>query len=297
MKVLVLGSKDHGSKNDPAIVASGIQSEDLLTEIVYWEDLVFYISTGSVFVKSLGKDVFDENPGLIITMGWYKKQKGYRDVGYAFGLVAQRHNVPIWNSEILMQRSTTKLSCMVQLALNDISVPTSVFSLEDPSYMNDQPLPFIAKDPAASRGESNHLISAEDERRGFVETGGGYLVQPFLPNDHDLRVICFDGRPQLVLKRSRAEASETHLNNTSQGGSSEWLDLSQIPSELLTISEKICKIMGREMAGIDFIPNAESPYHYSCLEVNAIPQLTSGVDVEKKMAALKSTINRYEGRT
>ena len=44
------------------------------------------------------------------------------------------------------------------------------------------------------------------------------------------------------------------------------------------------------MAGIDFIPNDLSPYRYSCLEVNAIPQLTSGHDADVKIQQLVTAI-------
>ncbi len=59
-----------------------------------------------------------------------------------------------------------------------------------------------------------------------------------------------------------------------------------MPGGLLTEAERICTIMNREMAGIDFIPDTTSKIGYSCLEVNAIPQLTSGFDFERKMSAL-----------
>lgn len=296
MNILVIGSKDHGSKNDPVVLADALQGDDVTSRVVYWDDMMFHIRTGEVTITSHGDDILSDSVDLVIATGWYKK--GLHDVAYAFGLVAASKNIPLWNSEIIHQRSSTKLSCLVQLALANVFVTETVYSLQDSSYLEQQPLPFIAKAAAASRGKSNYLIASEDDRRALLlRSVKDFLVQPFMENDHDLRVICFDGKPQLILKRSRAADSTSHMNNTSQGGNSEWLDLSQVPSELLTVAEKICTIMSREMAGIDFIPNPSSPYQYSCLEVNAIPQLTSGVDVDIKMATLKKSINRLKERT
>jgi D-alanine-D-alanine ligase-like ATP-grasp enzyme len=48
--------------------------------------------------------------------------------------------------------------------------------------------------------------------------------------------------------------------------------------------------MNRELAGIDFIPDATAHFGYACLEVNAIPQLTSGYDVAVKMAEFTNSI-------
>lgn len=289
MKILVIGARSSGSKNDPKVIAAALEQAGHEVVSCTWESLRFDIRTGSVKVYYGSEEVFSRGIEKIIALGWYKhgRQSIYRDVAFSFGLAAQRHNVSIWNSEVLQQRSTSKLSCMVQLALAGIDVPSTQFSLDGQEVIEQQPLPFIAKAAAASRGENNYLVDTETVRQTInTESDVYFLVQPFLPNTHDLRVICFGGRPQLALKRSRGTGATTHLNNTSQGASAVWLDLHQLPAELLTVSEKICKIMSREMAGIDFIPDAQAVGGYSCLEVNAVPQLTSGFDVDVKIKAL-----------
>lgn len=294
MNVLVVGSRNHGPKNDPAVIAKRLQADGIAAELLYWEDVTFAVATGRVQVLRNGLDIFEQAIDLVIAVGWYKSGKDalYRDVAYAFSLVATVQGVRLWNSEMGMQRSTSKLSCMVQLALHGLRVPASTFSLGDVAHIQRAHLPFIAKGVAASRGASNYLVTTEEQRRDVVARmqSSRFLVQPFMPNDHDLRVICFGGKPQLILRRSRQKDAKTHLNNTSQGGEYEWLDLGSVSSTLLTKCEEICNIMKREMAGIDFIPDADSPYGYSCLEVNAVPQLTSGADIERKMAALSNSV-------
>lgn len=289
MKILVIGARSSGSKNDPRMIAAALEEagHDVLS--CTWESLRFDIRTGSVKVYDGSEEVFSRGVEKIIAFGWYKqgRQSIYRDVAFSFGLVAQSHNVSIWNSEVLQQRSTSKLSCMVQLALANIEVPPTQFSLDAKALIERQPLPFIAKAAAASRGENNYLVDSEAVRKEVCANPDIYfLVQQFLANTHDLRVICFDGRPQLALRRSRDAGAATHLNNTSQGATAEWIELQQLPAELLTVAEKICKIMSREMAGIDFIPDTQAVGGYSCLEVNAVPQLTSGFDVDVKIKAL-----------
>lgn len=294
---MILGSKDHGTKNDPIVLANSLSADRVDVEIIYWESIVVSIRTGDVAFLYDGQDIFSLPIDLVIATGWYKK--GYQDLGLAFALVARSKGVKIWNSEIINQRSTTKLSMLVQLALADIPVADTTFSFHDTAHIDSQDLPFIAKAAAASRGEANFLVQTDEDRAMIVATNHRekYLIQPFLPNDHDLRIICFDGEPQLILKRMRKADAKTHLNNTSQGGQSRWLPIDTVDGRLLTKSKEICKIMSREMAGIDFIPDNASPFGYSCLEVNAIPQLTSGADVNIKMNALKETINKLMERS
>lgn len=289
VKVLVIGSRRSGKKNDPSIIAAAVGGR-----VGYWEDVNFIISTGSVKVTLDGEDLLDDAPELVIAVGWYKNGKYaiYRDLAYTLSLVLDFHNIPYWNKEMGLQRSTTKLSCLVGLALRNIPVTSTCFSLNNHNIENAE-VPFVAKAVAASRGESNYLVSDEHQRSLINKNETYFLVQPFLPNDHDLRVICFGGIPALALRRSRSQGSSSHLNNVSTGAAGEWIPIDTLPSELLTKSSEICKIMGRELAGIDFIPDSTSPFGYSCLEVNAIPQLTSGHDVQYKMDKLQKIIESY----
>lgn len=285
--VVIIGSKEYGAKNSPTAMADVLSDSAVKTDVFYWEDIMFDIRAGDVRVRFDGKLFSSLSPQLVIALGWYKNGKNsiYRDVAYAMAEYLSHNKILFWNSEMLSQRSVSKLSCMVQLAVSDIPVPHTKFALDDTALV-DAALPFVAKSPAASRGASNYLVETKERRGEIIALGERLLVQPFLPNDHDIRVICFGGKPALALKRSR-QGSDTHLNNTSQGGKAEWIRMSDLDPQLLTISEKICDIMKRELAGIDFIPDSSSPFGYSCLEVNAIPQLTSGSDVDIKMEMFK----------
>jgi len=292
--VVVIGSKNSGSKNDPAVIAANLSSGDVSVVQIYWEDLVFQIKTSSVEVLSNGQDILAHKPELFIALGWYKNGKDaiYRDVAYSLSLVLDSRGIDYWNSEMGHQRSTTKLSTMVQLALANIPVPTTDFSLTTTNILSAWHFPFIAKAVAASRGKNNFLVTDEAVLEQVKLSGEKFLIQNFIENDHDLRVICFNSKPSLVLRRARAKDSSTHLNNTSQGGSARWLALSDLSTSVLTLTERISTITRRELAGIDLIPDAASPVGYSCLEVNSIPQLTSGTDTEKKMATLAAVVDQ-----
>ncbi len=296
--IVIIGSRSSGSKNNPDDIARYIASDEVQVKRIHWEDLVFSIETSSVSISTNDFDLLESKPDLVIAVGWYKngKKSVYRDVAFSVALALKHHGIAFWNSEMASQRSTTKLSAMVQLALEGVPVPRTWFSLD----RNAVPLEalrfnYIAKAVAASRGTSNFLVKNEEEATEVANTEGYFLFQPFLPNDHDLRIICFGGKPTLVLHRARSADADTHLNNTSQGGQARWLELSDLSPEVLTLTEKICKIMGREMAGIDLIPDTSSAYGYSCLEVNAVPQLTSGTDIDKKLTAFGNAIRNMQG--
>jgi glutathione synthase/RimK-type ligase-like ATP-grasp enzyme len=291
-RVLIIGSRLTGTKNDPYLLAEKLQSHGLDVTVCFWEQLVFAISPAGCSITHEGKDIArDIQPELVIALGWYKNgsKSFYRDVAFTTALYFEASGIRLWNSEMLAQRSTTKLSCMMQLALAEIPVPQTLFSM-DVELLAMPEAPFIMKGIATSKGKDNFLVKNREEALEIARSSDGqYIVQPFLENDHDLRVVCFGGKPSLFLKRSRGAAA-THLNNTSQGGQGQWLDAGDLPADLLTAASKISIIMKREMGGIDFIPDPASPFGYSCLEVNAIPQLTSGHDVEAKLDKLANSI-------
>ncbi len=288
-RILIIGSKDSGSKNNPTVLADSLRNNGVDTMVIFWEDLSFTIKTSEVHVSAGTVRIADYEAELVVALGWYKtgSKSYYRDVAYSLALYLRHHDIPFWNSEMAHQRSVSKLSCMVELALANISVPDTVFYMDTSLLQKtDITLPVVVKAAAASRGEFNYFVHTFDEVMSKAAEGTPILIQPFLENDHDLRVICFGGKPAKILKRSRSAGANTHLNNTSQGGSAVWLALDEVPSSLLTEAEKICSVMNRELAGIDFIPDASASCGYSCLEVNAIPQLTSGVDADKKLESL-----------
>lgn len=290
MKCMIIGSKHWGKKNDPTVFA-----EKLGADLYFWEDIVLDIRTGAVKILHAGKNLLEEGYKLAICMGWYKngEKSIYRDLAYSVAKIFEASGIEYWNSEMGMQRSVSKLSQMTVMALNGVNVPMTRFSLSGKNVIDGlvDGEKYIVKAAAASRGCNNYCVSSLLEIEDIIDGSTlPFVVQEFLPNDHDLRVICFGGEPKLVLKRART-SNDTHLNNTSQGGTAEWIPLDE---ELAKNARKISKLLGREMGGIDFIEidNLDNNGKmYYCLEINAIPQLTSGTDVERKMAALIETVN------
>jgi glutathione synthase/RimK-type ligase-like ATP-grasp enzyme len=294
-KVLVIGSADYGKKNNPLEITQALKNAQVDSQFIAWEELVFDIETNTVSVKFNNTEISSLKPDLVIAVGWYKSgnKSIYRDVALSLSQYLMNNKIEFWNSEMSHQRSTGKLSCMVKLAFEGISVPKTLFSLNGDLLLDKINFPAVIKASDASRGESNFLVREGEEASQKLKASGDVnhmLIQPYLENDHDLRVICFGGEPSLVLRRSRGENSQSHMNNTSQGGSAEWLEIDKVDPSLLTDSKKICIVMNREMAGIDFIPDSSSPSGYACLEVNAVPQLTSGFDADHKLAVLAQSI-------
>ncbi|HVS58682.1 MAG TPA: ATP-grasp domain-containing protein [Candidatus Saccharimonadales bacterium] len=301
-RVIFLGSKHFGEKNDVGVLAkqsaAALQGQIDVTHCTF-EDLLFTITEKqrSIIDTASGVDLAEAD--LVIAMNWYStSQKSLRDLAFTVALYLQEHGVKFWNSEMILQRSTTKLSAMWQLRAADVPVPDTVFSLNHQAaaatWRNEQA---IVKDIAGSRGRNNYLVHTHEELERLLadKPDTHVLVQQFIPNDYDVRVVCFGGEPRLVIKRQR-QSDDTHLNNTSQGGQATLLSLEKLPPEIIERTKKICQLTGREMAGIDYLVANNGTDAYICLEVNAIPQLTSGSFTSEKYEQLSDTIRDTLGK-
>lgn len=295
-KVIFLGSKDAGEKNRVQLLAQRVASDAVAVRTVYFEDLLFTINGEhqSVIDTVSRQDIADAE--LVLAVNWYRNGRLslYRDVAFATALYLEARGVALWNQEMLHQRSTTKLSAMMQLALAGLPVPATWFSLDGAVLTAAADgYPLICKAVAASRGRHNYLIesAAELQQRLAGEAPNSFMLQAFIPNDSDLRVVCFGGEPHLVIRRSRQDHS-SHLNNVSQGAKAKLLPAEALGPELQGQCRQICRLMGREMAGIDLLLPDGGLSQGVFLEVNAVPQLTSGAFVDEKLAALKSAIEK-----
>jgi glutathione synthase/RimK-type ligase-like ATP-grasp enzyme len=295
--ILLIGSHDSGDKNNVSIIKEQMLDVSYEINIAYWEDLVLEINNQKQLVTYKDKDIA-LNCNLVIAFNWYKSTESgiYRDLALAVALYLQKHNIPFWNSEMIHQRSTTKLSMMMQLAIADIGIPSTLFSLNSNLLIekNNEKFPLILKAASASRGNSNYLIQTEFELLNHLNNDvvNNFLIQEYIPNDSDLRLVCMAGEAVMCIERSR-QSTTTHLNNTSTGGFANVIDLNMVPSEILTNTEKICNITKREMAGVDWMIANDGSNRAVCLEVNAIPQITSGSNVNLKIASIGNKIKEY----
>lgn len=299
MKIAILGSKDPGKKNSVMVLAEKFKKlldTAIAVTNIKFEDLIFNISNDQQSIKdySSGQDLADFD--MVIALNWYRDNKdgiSYRDMAYATALYLQKNGVNFWNYEMIMQRSSTKLSAMMQLAINNFSIPTTVYS-PNVQAMTDNLgglYPLILKAMSASRGKDNYLIKNDVQANEIILANefNKFLLQANISNTGDYRILCANGKPVYVVRRQRMNES-THLNNLSQGAVAEVVDLSSMDPSILWQCQEISLLMGRELAGIDLIIDSKTGKHYY-LEVNAIPQITSGSNVDIKITAIANAIN------
>ena len=238
-----------------------------------------------------GRDLLSEHYELAILVGWYGEGRfgHYGDLAMAVGTLLHDSGTAVWNSETYKRSWRTKIGLTFLLAHSGYLVPDTLYA-PNPSCALACLVPgrpYVVKDASGTHGKNNYLTDDPVKIMDALKEHRS-LIQKFIPNDHDLRVICFGSEASLVMNRFRADDT-THLNNTSHGGHGEWAE--EIPEKLRCVSRGIAELSYCDMAGIDFIETGSgSCIDYWCLEVNVIPQLTSGFDVPRKLDALAEAV-------
>ena len=105
------------------------------------------------------------------------------------------------------------------------------------------------------------------------------MVQKFIPNDGDFRILIFDGVIIASAKRVAKDKKKDFRNNMSKGGKGYNM---AAPHKANQIALDAANVVGKEMAGVDLIKDKNEGNWY-IMEVNSSPQYhyfqeISGID-------------------
>jgi len=139
----------------------------------------------------------------------------------------------------------------------------------------------IFKDIEGNKGKHNYLVSSEVEIRRISAENPEvkFLLQQFIPNDRDYRILVFNFKPVLIIER--ISGGKTHLNNTSAGGTWRLVDVESFDQKVLDIAAQASRIEKLEVSGADIVidKNTQKPY---ILEINRAPQILSAPPEDEK---------------
>jgi len=149
--------------------------------------------------------------------------------------------------------------------------------------------PIIIKGSGGDRGtrvyKADDLEQLEklvrDLRKSEVEDGRRYMLQEFIPNDGDYRVLVLGEKVLGVMKRSAEQNSGEFRNNYSAGG---LVEVAELPEEITQLAIKAARVCGLAVAGVDVAFRDNDLKKPVIWEVNKGPQFkgfvqATGIDV------------------
>jgi len=152
--------------------------------------------------------------------------------------------------------------------------------------------PVILKGSGGDRGtrvfKANNLEELEklvrDLRKSETEEGRRYMLQEFIENDGDYRVLVLGEKVLGVMKRSSQSENEFR-NNYSAGGK---VEVAQLPEEVKKLAVRAAKVCGLSVAGVDVAFRDFDMKKPVIWEVNKGPQFkgfmkATGIDVPSEI--------------
>ena len=123
------------------------------------------------------------------------------------------------------------------------------------TFASDFNFPIIIKGSGGDRGtrvfKADNLEEMEklvrDLRKTETEEGKRYMLQEFIPNDGDYRVLVLGKKVLGVMKRS-SQSLEEFKNNYSAGGK---VEVATLPQNILDLAVKAAEVCGLAIAGVD----------------------------------------------
>lgn len=297
-KILILGRRDDREDYDTSdrlITNLDGHQHDVIYESCFLEELAYIFDGQNLSITNTRTNQDIEQYDGVFLLGWFKLRR-HEDVAHSVALYMRAKGKKILNSEAIHTRSRTKLSQYVACALNGISQAHFIF-IDDADKLAElvQKLgveyPLIVKSITANRGNDNFLVSDEKSLTDTLESSDkALIVQGYIPNNGDYRVIVMGDHVPLIIHRK--STSNSHLHNTSKGAEATLVELGALPAKMLQDCIAISKLIGREITGVDMIIDENTGQHY-LLEINNIPQLSTGSFIEEKAKALNHFFEQW----
>lgn len=224
-----------------------------------------------------------------VDFNWWGRAK---QQALAVATYLKSHNVPFLTAELADLPVGDKIGEMAKMANRGIALPDTFMSSNHQiarAFRSNPPIsfPVIMKDAGAYGGNNNYLVNDYTAMLKILDNKPDidFLVQEFIPNDCDYRCLVLGGEIKLVLRRSRGDNADTHVNNTSSGGSGVVVDIESISQRAKDMVLEAAQSMNRiQFSGVDLIINTDTGEPY-ILEVNQTPEIEEGAEPQKKMEA------------
>lgn len=295
MKVLVMNSSDSKSTRE-FVDQINASNPELECHFATYDDVSFEIIGNALTCSVLSYNTMLSDYDLIYFKTYFKNA----EIAAAMTEVASAQGVEFIDREVATYHALTKLTQYVRLARYGMAVPDSIVlsSRRLEVAFDDMKaklgVPFVLKDVAGERGESNYLIQNEAEFDAIAQIAKKddalYVAQRFVKNDGDYRVIVLNKNVELVIERKASGAS--HLNNVSKGGAAKNIPIDKFGSKPSAIATRAAAIMNRQVAGVDLLYD-QVHKKWLILEVNNAPQMVKGSFLKEKQQLMSRFLQEY----
>jgi glutathione synthase/RimK-type ligase-like ATP-grasp enzyme len=195
--------------------------------------------------------------------------------------------VPFVNHELADPPSLSKLTGYAKLVAAGVNIPLTLAGSKTAlSTIGNQQLallqfPIVLKRADADRGVDNFKVTSIEEMREILAPyppRSIWIAQNYIPNDGFYLVTFYDQKPAFCIFRSlevRPDHDErkAHMYKPKGGVNARFVELSDMPVSVATMSQKAIEAMDRQIGSVDCLLDEEGKTYI--LEVNYNPQLVT----------------------
>lgn len=283
-KILFIGSS---STNYEDLVKS-FSGEKAQISFCSYHDLAFCIDEGQSYIKlfSTGEDIKSFDKIIVLATSPAHLQN------YIFSALAcycRKYDVPILDDSF--SNTDGKLYALWRFWEKNIPVAKTFFGSVDflSRCLSSSAAPHVLKSVQGTKGRDNFLVHSEAELRQIIKQNPDvrFVMQDYIQNDGDWRIIVINFEPKLAIYRS--SHGKDFRNNTSVGGEASLVSLDQVESNVLKLATDAAKALNIKIAGADILQD-KTTGSYTVLEVNRTPQLVTGAFPKEKQRILRDLI-------
>lgn len=220
---------------------------------------------------------------------WKSKLIKHVQYGTFLDLIADRVVINGTQPGKLLNRYKSHQQSMIQSRSDINGIATYMIREKDQvDYLIEKGLltyPFIQKPNHGSKGSGVLLVEKKEDLVKFGPEIYLTVLQPFIKNNGDYRVLMIGGEVLGVMKRTAAYGEI--VNNYSQGGGVQEETDVEVVKKLTDLAYKVYDVFGYKFCGIDFIYDEEEGI-YRFMEINSIPgwkgfHTATGIKVEERI--------------
>lgn len=283
-----------GTEKTLALLQKKLSTKGIETLIASFEDVQIKASKNSVeiFIKNV--------PFVNFSTVYFRRVGENRNLAFILSRVAEKNNICFIDRLYKETNEPSKLKQTILLALNNISVPKTFFSLtytektlvDAVAFLN---LPIVVKFSKGRKGAGVFLAESLDKLRLILQEkfSPEIILQEYIPNTFDYRVFILEDTIACVEKRTRIDTNDFR-NNVSLGATEEFLALETVPDSIKECALAAASVSNIQVAGADIVVGSDgTPYVF---EVNRAPAITYDESISDEINLLANYLEQCETR-
>lgn len=286
---------DKGTERTIEILQEKLQERSAKADVVSFDEIELYVDQNDVKAVVGGKDL------SLYTTIFFRRVGDHRNRAHIIALLAKKLGIPVLDKLYDVTNEPGKLKQTVVLAMNNISVPKTYFSGEYSAEkvknaIDFLGLPIVAKTSKGRKGKGVYLANTKEELEKIAAENedGEVLLQEFIPNDFDYRILVLGEETACVEKRIRTDENEFR-NNVAVGAREEFIAKESVDEKILNLAIQAAKVANIQIAGVDIVTDFQGESYV--FEVNRAPAFTHDDNVSNELNSLADYLSKCDRKT